>query len=89
MCKLSGMVPETEDKPWEAGEIQPYAEHVIQAFGHKRIMFGSDWPVCLLSATYEQVWELLESISWKFTEAEKQAVYGSNAIEFYKLQDNL
>ncbi|MBP1993901.1 amidohydrolase family protein [Paenibacillus eucommiae] len=86
MCKLSGMVPESEDAPWSQATISPFAEHVIRIFGKNRVMFGSDWPVCLFSATYEQVMELFASfIGADWTEAEIEAVYAQNAIRFYRL----
>lgn len=86
MCKLSGMVPEQEERPWSPMSIYPFAERVINAFGKRRIMFGSDWPVCLLSASYEEVVELFEScIGPNWTDEEREDVYAQNAIRFYRL----
>lgn len=86
MCKLSGMVPERLDAPWSIEAIRPFARCVIEAFGKKRVMFGSDWPVCLFSATYDQVVELFVAcLGEGWTDEEKSAVYGGNAARFYGL----
>lgn len=84
MCKLSGMVAESRDGAWSAETIRPYAEHAIRAFGMKRVMFGSDWPVCLYSATFADVYALSESLLGNgLTEEESRDVYGGNAARFY------
>lgn len=86
MCKLSGMVPEQLDAPWSPADIRPRAEFVIRAFGKRRVMFGSDWPVCLFSATYEQVFALFAScLGDDWTEQEKADAYGRNAARFYHI----
>ncbi|SFK95188.1 L-fuconolactonase [Paenibacillus sp. 1_12] len=88
MCKLSGMVPEQLDAPWTQAAIQPYVDVVLNAFGKQRVMFGSDWPVCLFSATYPQVMDLIEtSLGTSWTEEELAAVYGDNASRFYRLNE--
>ncbi|WP_409346284.1 amidohydrolase family protein [Paenibacillus sp. MBLB4367] len=88
MCKLSGMVPERLDGAWSREAIRPFAQYVIEAFGKRRVMFGSDWPVCLFSAAYEQVVELFEHcLDEEWTEEERAAVYGDNAARFYRLAD--
>lgn len=88
MCKLSGVVPGSKTKGvWTNEMAIPFVKHVIESFGKKKVMFGSDWPVCLHSATYEQVVELFEAClddSW--TDEERADVYGNNAIRFYHLQ---
>jgi L-fuconolactonase len=87
MCKLSGMVPEAEAVPWTVEAWKPYVETVLDAFGPERVMYGSDWPVCLLSATYGQVYESLAALlpeSWN--EAERAGVWGGNAARFYRLR---
>jgi len=87
MCKLSEMVSTKMDGAWSKESIKPYAEHVIQSFGKNKVMFGSDWPVCLYSATYEQVVDLFEyCISTGWSDDEIAQVYGENAIQFYKLK---
>ncbi|WP_420037027.1 amidohydrolase family protein [Streptomyces sp. cg28] len=55
VCKLSGMVTEADPADWTAATLRPYADTVLDAFGPERVLFGSDWPVCTLAATYQQV----------------------------------
>lgn len=87
MCKLSGMVPEKLDAQWTPESIRPYAETVIDAFGKNRVMFGSDWPVCLFTATYPQIVGLLEfCVGPDWTDEERAALYGGNASRFYRLE---
>jgi L-fuconolactonase len=85
-CKLSGMVTEADHRNWKSSDFVAYIRHVLDVFGPKRVMFGSDWPVCLLAASYDQVMEVLEQAlpdSW--SDLEKDRLYGLNAKEFYKL----
>jgi len=85
-CKLSGMVTETKPNNWSYRNLIPYVQHVIRVFGAKRVMFGSDWPVCLLQASYEEVHQaLLDSLPQGLTNEELQALFGHNAIDFYRL----
>ena len=60
-CKLSGMVTEADWKNWKAEDFEPYLDVVFDAFGAERLMFGSDWPVCLVAASYAQVKGIVES----------------------------
>ncbi|MDF2668893.1 MAG: amidohydrolase, partial [Paenibacillus sp.] len=85
MCKLSGLVPESSAS-WTVEQLRPYVEDVIDIFGHERVVFGSDWPVCLLSASYEQVYEALNGLlpaDW--SDEQRVGVWGRNAIRFYGL----
>jgi L-fuconolactonase len=84
-CKLSGMVTEADWKKWRAADIKPYLDTVVEAFGTQRIMFGSDWPVCLVAASYEQVIGILRDYFSAFSKAEQEAIFGGNAITFYNL----
>lgn len=85
-CKLSGMVTEAEHKNWKPQTFVEYVHHVISAFGPSRVMYGSDWPVCLLSASYDEVWELANSsLPTTITSDDKSKVFGINAATFYKL----
>jgi L-fuconolactonase len=85
MCKLSGMVTEAGQEI-QTSEISPYVRHVINVFGPHSVMFGSDWPVCLLKASYQDVVGLLLStLPEHLTESDKAAILGENAIRFYKL----
>src|ERR1022692_4293181 len=84
-CKLSGLV--TEAGPgWEPGQIAPYADWLLDCFGPGRLMFGSDWPVCTLAATYGQVVALAKALLGDgLSAAETDAVLGQNAAIAYGL----
>ena len=84
-CKISGMVTEADWKNWKLEDIFPYIDVVVESFGMKRIMYGSDWPVCLVAATYEQVLNIVEKYFFSFSENEQQLFFGGNAIQFYNL----
>lgn len=84
-CKLSGMVTETPKFQWHEGDFYPYMDVVMQAFGPDRLMFGSDWPVCLLAAGYNEVEDIVAGYLRSFAPAERQAVMGLNATRFYGL----
>ena len=85
-CKLSGLV--TEAGPaWTGNQIAPYVTHLLESFGPNRLMFGSDWPVCLLAASYSDVFELaLDLVGGLVSQSELDAVFGANAIGFYGLE---
>ncbi len=84
-CKISGMVTEAGWFKWKKKDFKPYLDVVVEAFGINRIMFGSDWPVCLVAATYEQVKGIVNDYFLKFSKDEKDAFFGKNAIKFYNL----
>lgn len=84
-CKLSGLFTETKWKEWSAGDFYPYLDVVFGAFGTNRLMFGSDWPVILLSGIYVQWKSLLEKYMENFEEEERGKVFGLNAVQFYNL----
>lgn len=84
-CKLSGMVTEADHTEWKPADFAYYIQYVLELFGSRRVMFGSDWPVCLLAASYDQVIDvLLEAIPDHFTDEDKQRLFGLNAKEFYR-----
>jgi L-fuconolactonase len=83
--KVSGLVTEADWKRWSLNELYPYLEIALEIFGPKRLLFGSDWPVCLVAAEYEQVLEVIESFANQLSEDEKGALFGENAREFYKI----
>ncbi|WP_219838148.1 amidohydrolase [Paenibacillus sp. R14(2021)] len=86
-CKLSGMLTEADHASWTPEQFTAYVRHVVGSFGTGRVMFGSDWPVCLLAGSYTDVCEVLEAaLPGGLTTAELDAVYGGNAAEFYQLQ---
>jgi len=85
-CKLSGLVTEADWKNWKFEDFNAFLEVAAEAFGPKRLMFGSDWPVCLLAAdSYATVMEIVEQFTSQWAEEEQAAVFGGNAEEFYNL----
>ncbi|GII55809.1 amidohydrolase [Planotetraspora thailandica] len=84
-CKLSGLVTEASWTEWETPQFAPYAAHVLDVFGPERVMFGSDWPVCELAASYAQVVELARELTASLSERERAAVFGGTAQEWYGL----
>lgn len=87
-CKLSGLVTEGNWKNWCADDFRQYLDVVFEAFGCDRLLFGSDWPVCILAATYPQVEKLIADYTQGLSTAEKEKVFGLNAIHFYDLTMN-
>lgn len=85
-CKLSGIVTEADWSKWTAEECKPYLDAVFESFGPERLMFGSDWPVCLLAATYSQVVNLVVDYIAQCAPAQQDAIMGGNALRFYKLK---
>jgi L-fuconolactonase len=84
-CKISGMVTEAAWKAWKKEDFRPYLDVVAEAFGPGRIMFGSDWPVCLVAASYDEVVGLVTDYFSSFTKDEQEKFFGGNAIRFYQL----
>ena len=84
-CKISGMVTEADWQHWKPEHLRVYIETVVESFGTNRILFGSDWPVCLVAATYAQVFQVVQDFFASFSEDEQAAFFGGNAIKFYKL----
>ncbi len=85
-CKVSGMVTEADWKGWKRDDFTPYLDVVFEAFGPSRIMVGSDWPVCTLAASYDQVMDVVSSYIEPLSEGDKAAVFGGTAEKFYKLE---
>lgn len=85
-CKLSGMVTEADWKNWKAEDCEVFLEVVFDAFGAERLMFGSDWPVCLVAASYAQVKSIVEEYVDRHTPAAKSAIFGENGKRFYQTQ---
>jgi len=86
-CKLSGLVTEADWKTWQRDDCKPYLDTVFDAFGNDRIMFGSDWPVCLLAGTYSQVVHLVADYTENFSTTDKDKIFGLNAARFYRIPD--
>jgi L-fuconolactonase len=84
-CKVSGMVTEAGYTTWKEPDFTPYLDIVVKAFGTGRIMFGSDWPVCLVAASYEKMLSVVENYFDSFSAAEKEDIFGMNAVKFYNL----
>tara|TARA_R110000868_G_scaffold121034_3_gene321232 strand:+ start:157004 stop:157831 length:828 start_codon:yes stop_codon:yes gene_type:complete len=84
-CKLSGMITEADYKTWTATQIHPYMDLVLNAFSPDRLMFGSDWPVCLVAGNYSKVKSLITDFITKCSIVEQHKIMGANAIEFYNL----
>ena len=82
-CKLSGMVTEADHQRWRPEDLRPYLDTVFEAFGASRIMYGSDWPVCLLAADYGRVLHSVESLIAPFSHDEKAEIMGGTACRFY------
>ncbi len=84
-CKVSGLVTEASWSSWTTSDLQPYIDHARTVFGPTRLIFGSDWPVCLLAATYAQVVEVASTTLGSLTPSERRAVFGTNAVRIYRL----
>jgi L-fuconolactonase len=84
-CKLSGLVTEA-GSGWTASDLRPYAAVVLDAFGPHRVMFGSDWPVCLLAASYPQVVATAEELTTALSADERADVFGGTAARAYQLK---
>ena len=84
-CKLSGMVTEADFKGWTVAQLKPYAETVLEAFGPRRIMFGSDWPVCLASCSYWCWYGVVKELIASLSANEQARILGGTAEEAYRL----
>jgi L-fuconolactonase len=84
-CKLSGMVTEASWTDWKLSDLHPYVDVVLDAFGPDRVMFGSDWPVCLLAASYGEVVQAAVELTAGLDGAERDAVFGNTARRVYDL----
>ncbi|MBU9937678.1 MAG: amidohydrolase family protein [Ferruginibacter sp.] len=84
-CKLSGLLTEAKWKEWKEADLYPYLDTVFELFGTDRLLFGSDWPVLQLSGSYGQWKDLLVRYMEKYSEADRQKIFGLNAIKFYNL----
>jgi L-fuconolactonase len=85
MCKVSGLVTEARWQGWKPDDFRPYLDAVFEAFGPDRLMFGSDWPVALLAANYQQVFALARDYVARGGEVVEAKVFGLNASRFYDL----
>jgi len=86
LCKVSGIVTEADQKTWKPGDIRPYLDIVFEAFGPDRLMWGSDWPVCLLAASYEQVFRLVDEYASALKPQQRAGLFGDNCARFYGIK---
>jgi L-fuconolactonase len=86
-CKLSGMVTEIGRPQWTVADLRPYVEVVLDAFGPERVLFGSDWPVCLVACGYARWMEIVQELTAHLSPAERAAILGENARRVYQLKD--
>jgi predicted TIM-barrel fold metal-dependent hydrolase len=84
-CKVSGLVAYADSKRWTTDDLRPFVEHTIASFGWDRVLFGSDWPVCTLSASYQQWVEALRTITQGASEVNQKKLFHDNAVRVYRL----
>ena len=85
VCKLSGLVTEADWGAWTVDELRPYVDHALAVFGPGRLLFGSDWPVCLLAASYEAVVSAATALTDGLSGAERAQLFGGTAEDVYRL----
>jgi L-fuconolactonase len=85
-CKLSGMITLADWHRWTPDDLKPYVSHVVKLFGYERVMFGSDWPVCTLAGSYNDVVDALRHVLGWVDENSATKVWGGNACTFYRLE---
>jgi predicted TIM-barrel fold metal-dependent hydrolase len=84
-CKISGLIAYADPHSWAAADLRPYVDHSMECFGWDRVMFGSDWPVCTLSASYHQWVDALLLLTRGAGEANQKKLFHDNAIRVYRL----
>ncbi len=84
-CKLSGMITEADFNTWSPKQIQPYMDLVLNTFGANKVMYGSDWPVCLVAGNYKEVKTLVTNFIANLSETEQESIMGRNTTQFYNL----
>jgi L-fuconolactonase len=84
LCKVSGMVTEADHAAWQPADFQPYLEVIFEAFGEDRLMYGSDWPVCLLAASYPGAFALVDKYTRSLSPSAREKFFGGNAARFYR-----
>jgi L-fuconolactonase len=85
-CKLSGLVTEADPATWTPALLEPYVRTVLDAFGPQRVLFGSDWPVCLLGCSQRRWLDTVRGWIAAYSEAEQAAILGGNALTWYRLE---
>jgi L-fuconolactonase len=84
-AKVSGLVTEADQRAWTAEDLRPYVRTALELFGAERLMFGSDWPVCLLAASYRSVLDTTRDLLHDLDDADRTAIFGGTAATFYGL----
>jgi len=84
-CKISGMLTEADWKKWSAADLAPYFDATLQAFGPKRLMLGSDWPVLLVAGKYKQWVDMVKQVVSRYSAAEQERILSKNAVDAYML----
>ena len=84
-CKVSGMVTEADHTRWSVEDLKPYMSHIVERFGLDRLMWGSDWPVCLLASSYDGVLQAALEAVGPLSDKDRAKLFGRNAVEFYRL----
>ena len=84
-CKISGLFTETEGLKWRESDFAPFLDAVVDAFGVDRILFGSDWPVCLLAVEYKKTLEIIKNYFQGYSSEDKAKIFGGNAIRIYNV----
>ena len=84
-CKVSGMVTEADWYTWKKGDFKPYLDVVFEAFGTDRLLFGSDWPVCLVASDYGKMISVMTDYISDLSKPEQEKIMGENAVKFYNL----
>lgn len=84
-CKLSGMANEVTVREWAAADLRPYLEVALEAFGIDRVMYGSDWPVCLMATTYRDWFDTVAALAASLSDDERAKLWGGNAVRTYGL----
>jgi L-fucono-1,5-lactonase len=85
-AKLSGLVTEADWQAWKPEEVRPYLDVAFECFGPRRLMIGSDWPVCMVSASYTRVVNLVKDYLSAYAVEEREAVMGGTATKFWRLK---
>ena len=87
-CKVSGMITEAAWTTWKPDDLKPYLEVAFEAFGEKRLMYGSDWPVCLLAGTYARMFETIDNYAQQLGADGRARFFGGNAARFYGIESS-
>jgi L-fuconolactonase len=84
-CKLSGLVTEANWSSWQTDDLRPYVDVALESFGPDGLMFGSDYPVCLLAASYDRVLDSFQEILRYLSDTDREKIFSTNAARFYRL----